>query len=347
MVQQNVVDSEIDYDFDYDEEGNHSKVILNVDCGLFDVKLSKFIDANHNRTIHKYKFEKTWIPTEDIPNLVDALSQDFVVHSLQKVLYFFNDRVLCNFRQGAFGLDEGVIYYTNKEDLAAIIDVIKNSANTSHKLDIRWITDANGNYYNMVELMNDVVLDSLYPFIEGGVNAYIKDFLDSKSSILILIGSPGLGKSGLIREIIARTNKRAYMTYNEAVFKDDDAFGDFVSSTDAGVFVIEDADMLLKSRDSGNELMAKFLGIGDGIIKLHGKKLIFSTNLPSTNDIDPAIMRAGRCYDVLNFRHLALKEAQLVCKEYGLAEVTEDRNYTLTELFNRKVIKQRRGMGFV
>lgn len=126
----------------------------------------------------------------------------------------------------------------------------------------------------------------------------------------------------------------------------DDTFAEFVASTEAGIFVIEDADLLLKSRDSGNDLMTKFLNIGDGIIKLHGKKLIFSTNLPSTNDIDPAIMRAGRCYDVLEFKLLTLEQANKICKSCGLEVLTENKEYLLTDIFNRKPIKQKKGMGF-
>lgn len=343
----------MDSDFDYEHTQiagtstyNASKVVLNIDCGLFDAKLAKFIENNDNKTIKRHVFYKTWIPVEDLDELVEELSKNYIVHTLQKVIYFFNDVLICKFNISPSGLDEGILYYTNDSELSTALDIIKNLTNTAHKLDIRWITDANGNYYNIVELMNDVVEDSLYPYIKEGVHNYIDDFLKSKSSILILIGQPGTGKSNFVREVIATMNKKAFITYNEAVFRDDDAFAEFVSSDTAGIFVIEDADLLLKSRDTGNELMAKFLNIGDGVIKLNGKKLIFTTNLPSTKDIDPAIMRAGRCYDVLNFRPLTLDEANAVCKDYILTLFTEDREYKLTEIFNRKQTKAQKGMGF-
>jgi hypothetical protein len=79
---------------------------------------------------------------------------------------------------------------------------------------------------------------------------------------------------------------------------------------------------------------------------MNGKKLIFSTNLPSTKDIDDAILRAGRCFGVLEFRALTLTEANEACEDFDLVKLTEDREYKLTEIFNRGKIKPRKKMGF-
>ena len=57
-------------------------------------------------------------------------------------------------------------------------------------------------------------------------------------------------------------------------------------------------------------------------------------------------MRAGRCYDVLNFRTLTLQEANVVCSDYVLSPFTEDKEYRLTDIFNRKQAKVQKGMGF-
>lgn len=324
-----------------------SKIILNIDCGIYDAKLSQFIDKNVNKTIRLYTFGRTWIPFDDVDELIDNLSEDYIVHNLLKNIYFFNDNIIGKFSISSTGLVDGVIHYTNKDELENIISIVDRLKNTAKKLNIKWITSGDGNYYDIIELMSDIVYDSVYPNIPIGVHNYIDDFLSSNSSILILIGRAGTGKSSLIREIISKMDKRAYVTYNQTVFNGDDAFAEFVSSDTSGAFVIEDADLLLKSRDTGNELMAKFLNIGDGIIKLNGKKLIFSTNLPSTKDIDPAIMRAGRCYDVLNFNTMTLEQANKVCEDYNLDSLSEDKEYRLTDIFNRKQVKEQRSIGFV
>jgi ATP-dependent 26S proteasome regulatory subunit len=71
-------------------------------------------------------------------------------------------------------------------------------------------------------------------------------------------------------------------------------------------FVVEDADHLLKPRARGNQTLHRFLNIADSIAFAHGKKIIFSTNLPNAHDVDEALLRPGRC-----FAHLYLAELQV------------------------------------
>ena len=74
-------------------------------------------------------------------------------------------------------------------------------------------------------------------------------------------------------------------------------------------FVIEDTDHLLKARTSGNDEMHRFLGVADGIARATKRKIIFTTNLPNVTDIDPALIRPGRCFAIRNLRSLELIEA--------------------------------------
>lgn len=205
---------------------------------------------------------------------------------------------------------------------------------------VKWVVDSQGRDFEITSPFKQKISDSLYPFIKEGVKSYVNKFLDSDQSILILIGEPGMGKTTLLRYILAEMNKKAYVTFDEAVMANDYVFGEFVNSKSAGAFVIEDADTMLKSRQDNNKLMAKFLNVGDGLISLGQKKLIFTTNLPSTNDIDPALMRRGRCFDVLNFRKLTLEEANKVCVEYDKPLLTEGTSFTLAEIFNQEEIEK-------
>lgn len=326
---------------------SNRNVNINVDS-LVDAKLVGFSEKHEAIDIFQYKFKRVWIPIDNLTTLIRKLKElGFVTHVLNNRMSFTKDDCFGVFSINNSGIEEGKLYHVSTFDTEEIIKSVNEVADNSKKLDIRWITDAEGNYYNLVEIMNDVVFDSLYPFIKQGVDAYINEFLKSKSSIIILQGAPGLGKTGFIRYLLSRMDKKAYVTYNNQVFQGDDAFADFVSSDTTGAFVIEDADILLASRDSGNDLMSKFLNIGDGVIKLNGKKLIFSTNLASTNDIDPAIMRQGRCFDVLQFEELSLEQANQVCDDYDLDELTENKKYRLTDIFNRSKIKAQRKVGFV
>lgn len=228
-------------------------------------------------------------------------------------------------------------YYAT-EDAKRVINLFNqlNDLSTNEKnITVKWVVDSQGRDFEITTSFKQKITDSLYPILKGGVESYVNKFLNSDQSILILIGEPGMAKTTLIRYILAEMNRKAYVTFDESVMANDYIFGEFVNSKSAGAFIIEDADTLLKSRQDNNKLMAKFLNVGDGLISLGNKKLIFTTNLPSTKDIDPALMRKGRCFDVLNFRRLTLDEANKVCHDFDLPEIKEGKDFTIADIFNR------------
>jgi hypothetical protein len=88
----------------------------------------------------------------------------------------------------------------------------------------------------------------------------------------------------------------------------DQVFLEFITDSHRA-FVIEDADHLMKARSGGNQTLHRFLNIADGIASAHGKKIIFSTNLPNIRDIDEALVRPGRCFAHLYLAALQVPEA--------------------------------------
>lgn len=159
------------------------------------------------------------------------------------------------------------------------------------------------------ERASEGLLDEAYPALRG-VNQFIATYLESQETVLVLQGSPGTGKTRLIRAILSAISKRQGVTADvlysgdSAVLKSDEVFLQFIAG-DFRAFVVEDADHLLAPRSEGNHTLHRFLNIADGIAAAHGKKIIFSTNLPNMGDIDEALVRPGRC-----FAHLYLEELQ-------------------------------------
>ncbi len=82
-------------------------------------------------------------------------------------------------------------------------------------------------------------------------------------------------------------------------------------------------------------MMHRFLNVGDGLVGIQGKKLIFSTNLPSVKDIDPALIRAGRCFDILHFENYNEEQAKKIAKKFKVEfnKKTEG-DYSLAEIFH-------------
>jgi hypothetical protein len=135
-----------------------------------------------------------------------------------------------------------------------------------------------------------------------------------------------------IKNMIHRSGGDATVTYDNAVMESDGIFASFIEGREK-FMIMEDADTFLKSREEGNTMMHRFLNVSDGLISAAGKKLVFSTNLPSVRDIDSALMRPGRCFDVVEFRPLTRKEAQVVCDTVGRTVPSDGDSFTLASLF--------------
>lgn len=199
---------------------------------------------------------------------------------------------------------------------------------------------------------------AFYPWMVAGtenadeniINKYLEEFLASNSRVLILIGPASTGKSTLIRTLISQHKVRATLAYTSSAIEHPSFIKDFVASLVAdeeeneveadalqpAVLVMEDSDETIRAREKGNKLMAEFLNTADGIASSNRVKMVFSTNLTSTRDIDVALMRPGRCFDVLPFRNLTKAEAIAARASLGLPEMqfSDDGNYSLAEALN-------------
>jgi hypothetical protein len=172
-----------------------------------------------------------------------------------------------------------------------------------------------------------------YPWLDDPRQVYV-DFLQSNSQVLLISGPPGCGKSFWIRQLICDTKIGTIVCFDPKLLEKDSLFVDFLTSDD-DLLVIEDAEILVQSRESGNPMMARFLNISDGLIKMARKKIIFTTNHEEFRNIDEALLRPGRCHKVLKFRALTYAEAQHAAEVAGLDKPREVRDYTIAELFNQ------------
>ena len=216
---------------------------------------------------------------------------------------------------------------------------------------IEWIYNSRGDDIS-VPLNYRAGIRAAYPWIHesyGALTEYIDEYIDSEASVLILIGPPGTGKTTFIKNLIHRSKANAKVAYDPKVMMEDSFFAGFIGD-ETRFLIMEDADEFLKSRTEGNTMMHKFLNVSDGLISAADKKLVFSTNLPNIGDIDEALMRPGRCFDVLQFRALTRDEAKGVMAEIGSdRELPDGPELTLAELFSvqpsGKVFHRRR-IGF-
>ena len=92
--------------------------------------------------------------------------------------------------------------------------------------------------------------------------------------------------------MIVSRNLTVTLTYEEKLLQQDKLFIQHLSEEgNSDVLILEDADILLESREtSGNHVMNKLLNVSDGIIKIMNKKIVFTANLPSVRNIDAALL---------------------------------------------------------
>ena len=96
--------------------------------------------------------------------------------------------------------------------------------------------------------------------------------------------------------------------------------------------------------------MHRFLNMGDGLISRPNKKIIFTTNLENLSDIDPALTRPGRCYDIIEFEPLTVDQAKAVAEISGKELDLPDNKVTIAEIFNTQKYrkeKKKSTIGFI
>lgn len=164
------------------------------------------------------------------------------------------------------------------------------------------------------EVFHDVLHDEAYPTLGEPVQQFAQRYLEAKETVLVFQGSPGTGKTRLVRSVLSAMSRRKGIsaeimyTADKRALEGDEIFVEFITGNHSA-FVIEDADHMLMARTNGNQDLHRFLAIADGVVRAQGRKIIFTTNLPNIGDLDEALLRPGRCFQVVRTRLLTCEEA--------------------------------------
>jgi hypothetical protein len=241
------------------------------------------------------------------------------------------------------------VMVTGQPDTAQVVIQLLRETFPERLARVRWwfVTKDQLNFHDVVLQKPSPVKAEYYPFM-GDPMKYMNEYLSHNASLLFLSGPAGTGKTTLLRNFLYENRLRAVVTYEDTLFNSDQMFVDFVTSNNHDVMIIEDADIMLGSREhSGNKMIARFLNASDGIIQLHRKKIIFTTNLSNFNDVDEALIRPGRSYGSVIFRSLTPEESVVAAKAAGIKDWQRpDHDVSLAEIFNPPNSFGKRSVGF-
>lgn len=309
-------------------------VVLGV-YGLEDWIRSSLIQERHLNNENTIQLDGTWLTPAQF-NLVSFAKEHFSQYTFFSANNFIGTPDDGSLVKVLYGRGKIEVEVTGDAENAAKWFALFDSNFRKAENLIRWVYNSRGDDIS-VPLNYRPAIRAAYPWIDPSyetLGEYLDEYMNSSANVLILIGPPGTGKTTFIKNLIHRSKADAKVAYDPKVMMEDGFFAGFVED-ESQFLIMEDADEFLQSRTDGNSMMHKFLNVSDGLISAADKKLVFSTNLPNVNSIDEALMRPGRCFDVLQFRALTREEAQATLDEIGSTAVLPDekQKFTLAEVF--------------
>ncbi|HLO81420.1 MAG TPA: AAA family ATPase [Chitinophagaceae bacterium] len=201
----------------------------------------------------------------------------------------------------------------------------------------------------------DLVLDKHYNDDLKPVHEKLVKTLSegNKSGLILLYGEPGTGKSTYIRSLICGLNKNViFMTPELAGSLGSPEISKFLIRNAESVFVIEDAEQLLVSRDTGrSSSISTILNLTDGILgESLGIQIIATFNSDLYN-IDKALLRKGRMLALYEFKPLEARKSASLLSELGMENVEVTNPMTLADIYNygestHEVLRTRTAIGF-
>lgn len=198
--------------------------------------------------------------------------------------------------------------------------------------------DATGNPVVKVRQMTEdhqpLANNEFYPWLEGGIDAFVKAYRESKASVLLLVGDPGTGKSTFLRTLLFRMQYSSIgLANNENCLHHPGLVPWMEALGECSLIAVEDADSLVEARSEGNKQMSAVLNFADGVYS-NRDKLVISTNLSNTKKIDEALIRPGRAFQILTFRLLTAEEGNAARASIGLPAAELPSKVTLSEALN-------------
>ena len=217
---------------------------------------------------------------------------------------------------------DNVVYVDNKNEINNFIFVSINDK---------------GNFIKKKLPVKDVEIDFDVNYNKDFPKDKIQKVIESdESGLLLLYGNAGTGKTSSIRYFIRENPDINFYWLDSSMFRmiNSTSFMEFLLDCQNSVFILEDCESVLKSRDdSYNDLITPILNISDGILgdSLHLKFICtFNTSLIN---IDKALLRKGRLSLQYEYKLLSKDRVQAMFDKLGIKE-SATKEMALCDIYN-------------
>ena len=175
----------------------------------------------------------------------------------------------------------------------------------------------------------------------------------NKSGLVLLYGIPGTGKTTYIRYLIHNIKKKViFLPPKIAGNMDSPAMTSLLVDNPNSIFIIEDAEELIKSRENNSDSnISMLLNLTDGMLgESLGIQVICSFNT-NVNNIDKALLRKGRLIAAYEFKELEESKSRKLLEQIGCLNTGFTSSMTLSDIYNYKekfgMVSNKQTIGFI
>ena len=201
------------------------------------------------------------------------------------------------------------------------------------------LTKSHGRFSTEEVRTENVILDLDQNYNDDFIKVFEKvenSILSKGSGLILLHGKPGTGKTTYIRSLISQHQDSNFIFIQNEFVNSllDPEFISFLLKQRNSILVIEDAEKVIRSRESLNEgsIVSTILQLTDGLFSDYLNIKVVCTFNTSLSKIDSALLRKGRMIAMYEFKPLNLLKTNKLLKSLGTLE--SDEELTLAEIYN-------------
>jgi SpoVK/Ycf46/Vps4 family AAA+-type ATPase len=157
-----------------------------------------------------------------------------------------------------------------------------------------------------------------------------------ESGLVLLHGEPGTGKSTYIRHLICQLKKKVvFLPPSLAATLDSPSLTNIITRNENCLFIIEDAEELIRSREgTGESKISMLLNLTDGILGETVGSMFLCTFNTDLKNIDEALLRKGRLVASYKFENLELSKLRRLRDHLGLQDFEVTEGMALSDLYH-------------